>query len=92
MKVHATSTVDAKKTKLSKEDALKLAKQADKLYAMKGTKTVQVDLKKDSPDEATILGYMLGPTGNLRAPTLRVGKTLIVGFDEGTYNKLFENN
>ncbi len=25
---------------------------------------------------------MLGPTGNLRAPTLRAGKTLLVGFNE----------
>ncbi len=25
---------------------------------------------------------MLGHTGNLRAPTLRVGKTLLVGFNE----------
>ena len=28
---------------------------------------------------------LLGPTGNLRAPTLRVGKTLLVGFDESSY-------
>jgi hypothetical protein len=25
---------------------------------------------------------MLGPTGNLRAPTLRVGRTLVVGYNE----------
>jgi len=25
---------------------------------------------------------MLGPTGNLRAPTLRAGKTVLVGFNE----------
>ena len=28
---------------------------------------------------------LLGPTGNLRAPTMRVGKTLLVGFDESSY-------
>ena len=28
---------------------------------------------------------MLGPTGNLRAPTLKSGKTLLVGFNEDTY-------
>jgi hypothetical protein len=28
---------------------------------------------------------MLGPTGNLRAPTLRVGKTLVVGFNDESY-------
>jgi len=30
---------------------------------------------------------MLGPTGNLRAPTLRRGSTLLVGFNEGVYRK-----
>ena len=28
---------------------------------------------------------MLGPTGNLRAPCLRVGKTVLVGFNEEAY-------
>jgi len=32
-----------------------------------------------------IVDSMLGPTGNLRAPTLRVGTTVLVGFDEATY-------
>jgi hypothetical protein len=31
---------------------------------------------------------MLGPTGNLRAPTLRAGRTLLVGFDEDTWSRL----
>ena len=34
-------------------------------------------------DEA--IDAMLGPTGNLRAPTIRSGKTLLVGFHEETY-------
>ncbi len=28
---------------------------------------------------------MLGPTGNLRAPTMRVGKTILVGFNEDLF-------
>ncbi len=28
---------------------------------------------------------MLGPTGNLRAPTLRKGKTVLVGFNEDVF-------
>lgn len=31
---------------------------------------------------------MLGPTGNLRAPTFRIGRTLVVGFHEETYRAL----
>lgn len=34
---------------------------------------------------AECIEAMLGPTGNLRAPTLRVGKTVLVGFDQDTY-------
>lgn len=29
---------------------------------------------------------MLGPTGNLRAPTIRKGKTVLVGFNEDVYS------
>lgn len=36
-----------------------------------------------------IVDAMLGPTGNLRAPTLRVGKTVLVGFNEDTYSDVF---
>ena len=54
----------------------------------KGKKIVHVDLKRDKPPRAELLGLLLGPTGNLRAPTLRKGRKLIVGFDEATYKKL----
>ena len=32
---------------------------------------------------------MLGPTGNLRAPCLVVGKTVLVGFNEEAYDAVF---
>jgi arsenate reductase-like glutaredoxin family protein len=51
---------------------------------------VHLDLRKDQPDEATLTGLLLGPTGNLRAPTLRQSRTLIVGFDEATYKQIFK--
>jgi hypothetical protein len=31
---------------------------------------------------------MIGPSGNLRAPTLKVGRTVRVGFDEGSYGAI----
>lgn len=76
---------------MSKDDALKLAKGADELYVSKGTKVVHVDLKHDKPDSDSIAQLMLGPTGNLRAPTLRVGKTLIVGFNADTYAQVVQS-
>jgi arsenate reductase-like glutaredoxin family protein len=62
----------------------------DEIYASKGNRVVHLDLKKDKPDAATLKGLLLGPTRNLRAPTLRKGRTLIVGFDEATYAKLLK--
>lgn len=73
---------------LQRREALALAREADELYATKGRQVIHLDLKKDKPDEALLLGLLLGPTGNLRAPVLRRGRTLIVGFDEATYKRL----
>ena len=35
-----------------------------------------------------LLARMIGPTGNLRAPTARVGRTLLVGFSEEAYRRV----
>ena len=63
-------------------------RDVDEIYASKGKQVVHLDLKKDRPDRATLLALLLGPTGNLRAPTLRKGRTLLVGFDEAAYQKV----
>ena len=56
---------------------------------MKGKKVNYLDLRRDKPNKETILFLLLGPTGNLRAPTLRKGRTLIVGFNQETYREIF---
>ena len=65
-----------------------MARQANDIYAAKGQKVVHVNLKKDKPDDETLAKLIVGPSGNLRAPALRMGKTLIVGFNRETYEKL----
>ena len=59
------------------------------MYVAKGKKVVQVNLKKDRPGDDELVKLMLGPTGNLRAPTLRKGKTLVVGFNDDLYGEIF---
>ena len=61
-----------------------------KMFVAKGKKITEVDLKKDRPDDAVLAKMMLGPTGNLRAPTLKVGKTVLIGFNDEMYRQLFE--
>ena len=50
---------------------------------------VEVDLKKTDLTEEEILKLVLGPTGNLRAPTLLVGKKMVVGFNQEMYESVF---
>lgn len=82
--------MSTKAATLSKKEALDIVKNIDEIYAAKGRQVVHLDLRKDKPDETTLTGLLLGPTGNLRAPTLRQGRTLIVGFDEATYKQVFK--
>ena len=63
--------------KLGKADAEALLAEAEKLYVAKGPR--RTELPASDPGAADL---MLGPTGNLRAPVVRVGGTLIVGFHE----------
>jgi arsenate reductase-like glutaredoxin family protein len=82
--------VDAKKTTLKEREALALVQEVDEIYASKGKQVVHLDIKKAKPDKAALLGLLLGPTGNLRAPTLRKGRTLLVGFDEAAYGMVLK--
>src|SRR5258708_15340530 len=81
-------TVDSGKHKIGRAEALKLLEGITRLVAMRGKNVVTFDLKKDRPDDEVLLLHLMGPTGNLRAPTLRVGETLIVGYNEEAYRKL----
>ena len=80
--------VDAKKATITRQRALDVLEGVDELYATKGKKVIHVDLKREKPDRATLESLLVGPSGNLRAPTLRRGRTLLVGFDEATYAKV----
>lgn len=77
---------DAGKERKGPDEALALARSADKVLVAKGKKVVEFDMK-DGPDDETLLKSLLGPSGNLRAPTLRRGKTLLVGFSDELYDR-----
>jgi hypothetical protein len=87
MSVAVTSFEEAAKFKYGPEKALELVADADRLVAIKGKRIVLFDLKNDRPDDATLLAHLIGPTGNLRAPTARIGRTLVVGFNEDGYKQ-----
>ena len=56
-------------------------------YAARGWTVFPLKPGGKAPKE--VVEAMLGPTGNLRAPCLKVGKTVIVGFNDDVYADVF---
>jgi hypothetical protein len=75
--------------KYGRAEALKLAKSAHRVVTGRGKNPVTFDMVNDPPDDATLAAAILGPSGNLKAPTIRIGDTLLVGFNESAYRRVF---
>jgi hypothetical protein len=69
--------------KLGRSDAAKLAKEATLVIVAKGKKVTE--FKPGGKAGKEVVDAMLGPTGNLRAPTIRAGKSLLIGFNEEVF-------
>jgi arsenate reductase-like glutaredoxin family protein len=80
--------LDARKERLGPDDAIKLTHDVSEIIAAKGKKIVRYNLAKDKPSREDLLAVMIGPSGNLRAPTLRKGKKLLIGFEPGAYSEV----
>lgn len=75
------------RAKLGADDALALARAATIVHVAKGKKIVSFEMA-DAPSDDELLAVMLGRSGTLRAPTLRRGTTLLVGFNADLYQRL----
>lgn len=82
---------NAVKERKGRVEALALARNAERVVASKGKKMIVFDMRNDPPDDETLLAHLLGPTGNLKAPTLRAGGTLLVGFNEDAYRHMLDS-
>jgi len=85
----AREVVDARKVKMGKPQIAALLRSSHEVIASKGRQVTQFDLRQDPPVEKVLYESLLGPTGSLRAPAVRSGRTLIVGFSEECWNELF---
>jgi arsenate reductase-like glutaredoxin family protein len=66
-----------------------MAHVAHRLIAAKGKKVTTLDLQSAPPADDVLAGLMLGPTGKLRAPIMRVGQTILVGYNEQAFTDIF---
>ena len=77
--------VDARKERFDAERVWDLLHNAKSITTAKGKKVQTWDPEVD--DKTTILKHVIGPSGNLRAPTYRIGDEFLVGFNSELYDK-----
>lgn len=77
--------MDARKERLGPKAALELARSVKHLFVARGKKFSHFDMRANPPGDAELKQHLIGPSGNLRAPTVRVGDRLFVGFQADKY-------
>ncbi|PIE21860.1 MAG: hypothetical protein CSA62_15295 [Planctomycetota bacterium] len=78
--------MSATKHKIDAAGALELLQEVSKVVVAKGKKTLVFKVKDgelQDVEQEEFLGVVMGRSGKLRAPTMRKGKTLFVGFSDG---------
>jgi len=75
-KARVATTRKAKSDPLSEKDVRGLLKEVDEVVIAKGKSARTV------PTRDATLDDLRGPTGNFRAPMMRIGRRLLVGFHE----------
>ncbi len=80
--------MDAKKTRFPADQLDEVFAGATEVIVGKGKKSVTFSPGKDDFDRAAFEKAALGPSGNLRAPAARVGRTWLVGFHEDSWGEV----
>jgi hypothetical protein len=80
------STSDARKEKIDKDQAWGLISGLSTVYIGKGKKVLSFE--PDGINKEEILRAALGRTGNLRAPALKTGNAIFIGFNDNIYSNL----
>ncbi len=81
--------VDAKKEPVAAAALAEKFPEVTRVVATKGKSVRELKLLPGEMGSEECLALVVGPSGNLRAPAFLIGKTLLVGFDEGAYSKIF---
>ena len=77
--------VDARTVRMDEVAAWELLHKAAKITVAKGKQLAHLQQQQDGKE--AILKQVMGPSGNLRAPTLRVGDAFVVGFHPDFYQQ-----
>lgn len=80
----AAQQVDARKHRFDEAQAWELVRACSQVYVARGKSWAAYD--PHDAEQAVELGKkMLGPHGTLRAPALRFGKVMVIGYESEMY-------
>lgn len=85
----AARVVNARKEQFDRARTLALLRPLSEVIAVKGKKILRFSLTKEQQPPDALLAAVIGPSGNLRAPAIRAGQLLVVGFHPDVYAELF---
>ena len=80
-----SETVNARQQKFEGAAAVTFVRQADEVWIAKGKNVRRIVFQNESISDDELIKLITGPTGNLRAPTIRRGRKLFVGFEAEQY-------
>ena len=80
--------LDARKNRIEVQQAWDIVKEAKEISVAKGKKGVKFSLVAN--EKEAVLKRVMGPSGNLRAPTLRFNDQFIIGFNPEMYEEKFK--
>ncbi|HFE66534.1 MAG TPA: hypothetical protein ENJ93_04650 [Chloroflexi bacterium] len=78
--------MNARKQRIGAEEAWQMLSQAKEVYVVNGRKIQH--WQPDETNKEAILAKAIGRSGNLRAPTIKIGDSYIVGFNEALYEEM----
>jgi len=81
--IKISDEVDARKEKIEEDNAWAILKSASKIYI--GRQKKFSSWVPNDENRAEIMGQALGRSGSLRAPTLKKGGNVFIGFSDEMY-------
>jgi arsenate reductase-like glutaredoxin family protein len=82
--IAAAEQVDARKHRFDESQAWKLVRACSQVYVARGKSWAAYD-PNDAEQTAELGKKMLGPHGTMRAPALRFGKLMVIGYEPEMY-------
>lgn len=86
--VNIVEEYNAQKIPYKQFEAEQIILENDTVFVTSGKKISEFSCTEQKDE---IMAKILGRTGNLRAPTIKIDRTLYVGFNAEIYNDIVEN-